>query len=245
MAPLSWTIPYHASLEEALSFMLILQNHLAALAAVAEFSAGETLVFLEPDHDFTNILSAIVSQKGINVVNLTTEPCTKRHGWVSIHPNAPRRLIKSVLPKNVSCFINNLEYGILGSRILTCFPRGTQVKDGSFLARKEAQLDKVSSMAFIPSALRSAWVRAHRQVFEVVEPSVIAADQISPESQPAQNTALVQWSGTPTVPVKVAAVDAQNLFSLAKTYWLVGLTGGLGLSLCCCEYHFSILNCPA
>jgi hybrid polyketide synthase/nonribosomal peptide synthetase ACE1 len=241
-APSSWTVPYHASLEEALSFMPIISSHLAALAVVGEYSTGETLVFLEPDHDFAEVFSAIASQKGINVVNLTTEPCTKRHGWVSIHPNAPRRLIQSVLPKNVSCFIDNLDYGILGSIISTCFPRGTEVKDGNFLSQKEAKFDEVSCLAFIPSALRSAWVRAHQKVFNVAEPSVIAVNQISPESQPTRNTALVQWSGTSTVPVKVGVVDAQKMFSPAKTYWLIGLTGGLGLSLCCCEYHCSILN---
>lgn len=236
--PSSWVMPYHASLEQAVRFMPVLQNHLTALAVAAEFSTGETLVFLEPNSDFANIFSPLALQKGIKVVNLTTLPCTKRQGWVSIHPNAPRRLIKLVLPKGVSCFINNSDNENLGCTVASCFSFGTQVKDRNFLAVKEARLDEASSMAFIPSAFRFAWIRAHQQVFEISEPSVLAANQISPESQPDNRTALLQWTAAPTVPVKIAAVDAHNLFSPAKTYWLVGLSGGLGLSLCCCKYYF-------
>ena len=89
-------------------------------------------------------------------------------------------------------------------------------------------------MAFIPSILRSAWVRAHHDVTtsEVIEASVIAACEISPESQPTEDTMLFTWCAAPTVPVQITPVDAGRLFSGNKTYWLVGLTGGLGLSLC-------------
>lgn len=242
--PSTWTIPYHTSLVEALSFMPVLQNHLAAAAVVAGFSAGETLVFLEPDYDFADIISATASQKGIKVVNVTTESSTKRDSWVSIHPNAPSRIIKSILPKKISCFINKLEYDTLGSRISACLTHGTQIEDGNLIAAKEAQLDEVSSVAFIPPAFRSAWIRAHQQGFSVDEPLIFPANQISPENQPAKDTALFQWSATPTVPVKVTPVDTDNLFSPNKTYWLVGLSGGLGLSLCCCKFIIYFVSIP-
>ncbi|KAL9034238.1 MAG: hypothetical protein Q9214_007134, partial [Letrouitia sp. 1 TL-2023] len=43
---------------------------------------------------------------------------------------------------------------------------------------------------------------------------------------------VVSWLDTPTVPVRVTAAETQHMFRRDKTYLLVGLVGGLGLSLC-------------
>ena len=43
---------------------------------------------------------------------------------------------------------------------------------------------------------------------------------------------VVDWNTTNSLPVAVKPVDSRPLFTKDKTYWLVGLTGGLGVSLC-------------
>ncbi|KAI9649019.1 hypothetical protein NHQ30_001586 [Ciborinia camelliae] len=71
-----------------------------------------------------------------------------------------------------------------------------------------------------------------------VEPSVVEVQELSPESQPAKNMDFFSWSDNLTVPVEVTPVDHAELFSPHITYWLVGLSGGLGLSLC----NFETIN---
>jgi hybrid polyketide synthase/nonribosomal peptide synthetase ACE1 len=235
--PSSWTMSYPSSLDEAVSFMNTLQFHLTASAVISEFCAGETLVLLEPRHIFADLLLTMASQNGIRVINVTIDDATKRPGWVSIHSNATKRLIKSILPENISCFFKNSDHENLGSRLLTCFSCTTQVKHEDYFARSDAQLDESSRMAFIPSALRSAWIKTHQQILKADKPAVITADQISPEIQPANAMTLLRWSATPTVPARVLPVDSLKTFSLSKTYWLVDLSGGLGLSLCGCKYR--------
>jgi hybrid polyketide synthase/nonribosomal peptide synthetase ACE1 len=43
---------------------------------------------------------------------------------------------------------------------------------------------------------------------------------------------LIDWTASPTALVKLEPLDSKPMFVSDKTYWLVGLTGGLGLSLC-------------
>lgn len=43
---------------------------------------------------------------------------------------------------------------------------------------------------------------------------------------------MVEWTTKSKVPVRIEPVDYAELFQCDKTYWLVGLTGSLGLSLC-------------
>ena len=77
-------------------------------------------------------------------------------------------------------------------------------------------------------------MRTHDSVpyLDASKPSVIAADAITPENQPSDDAVFFTWSASPSIPVQIEPVDSKALFSPDKTYWLVGLTGGLGLSLC-------------
>ena len=43
---------------------------------------------------------------------------------------------------------------------------------------------------------------------------------------------MIDWNKSPAVALPLQPVDTNRLFSKDKTYWLIGLTGSLGLSLC-------------
>ena len=231
----TWTIPYHMAIEDALRLMPVVHDYLIALVAIADFSGGETVVVLEPKERFAAILSRLTAEKGISLVKWTTKARREGTSWVYVHPNAPKRFIKSALPTTVSCLINTSNQERLAANIIECLDSACKIRGKDFFTSKEAKLDSFSSMAFIPSILRSAWVRAHHDVTipGVTEvSSIIAACDISLEVQPTEDAMLFTWSAAPAVPVKITPVDSGSLFSCNKTYWLVGLTGGLGLSLC-------------
>ena len=45
-------------------------------------------------------------------------------------------------------------------------------------------------------------------------------------------SSVLDWTASPTVPVRVELADHRNLFSKDKTYLMVGLTADVGNSLC-------------
>ncbi|XTI91351.1 polyketide synthetase, partial [Cenococcum geophilum] len=229
----SWTVPYNLAKDDALRLMPAVQNHLMALATIADFSSGETLILFEPKKEFADLLSRLATEKGIRVVNVTTRTDVKGSNWVSMHPNAPRRVIQSALPRVASCLIICSTQNGLAANVLACLPPNCKIQGTDFFTSKAPKLDSFSSMAFIPSTLRSAFVRAYHDAKDFGSTlSVIAASDIALDNQPTAETTLFSWASTDTVPVRVTPIDAGPLFSPEKTYWLVGLTGGLGLSLC-------------
>jgi len=227
----SWTVPYNMGPEEALKLLLVIRRHLMALATMDEFSAGETLVLLEPEQSFADILSCLANEKGVRLVLLTTDPTVKGENWTYVHKSAPRRTIQSYVPKRTTGLIDCANLSDLAINVKAYLPTNCRVWGAEFFTSPTSKLDSFSSMAFVPSRLQSAFVRAHHDSnITQGEPIPSISDIVL--NSPSGETTFFSWNSTPSVPVQITPVDAEPLFSSDKTYWLVGLTGGLGLSLC-------------
>lgn len=228
----SWTVPCSISRDAALRLMPMIQNHLIALATISEFSSGQTLILLEPGEELGGILSRLAADKDIKIV-MTTKDEAKSSNWISIHPNLPQRVVSSKLPMNASCLIVCSNEDRFAEIVVACLPSSCEVHGKEFFTLKSSKIDSFSSMAFIPSNLRLAFVRAHHDVSSVDKKStVIPVSDLTLGNHPTEETAIFSWISTDTIPVRITPVYTRPLFSADKTYWLVGLTGGLGLSLC-------------
>ena len=64
------------------------------------------------------------------------------------------------------------------------------------------------------------------------EANIVDLAEASSIDELEERFAMIDWSTSPPVTVPVRPVDVTSLFFEDKTYWLVGLTGSLGLSLC-------------
>ncbi|KAI9693988.1 MAG: putative Hybrid PKS-NRPS biosynthetic cluster [Bathelium mastoideum] len=226
------TLPCNMPVEDALQLMPLVRNYLIALATFADLPSGETLVLLEPEEMLASVVSRIAAEKGIKAMHITTRDDAKGDNWKFIHPNAPRRTIESALPKTAFTFVTCVANDKVATNLTTCLPPNCQVRQPGFFTTKEAKLDPFYSSAFVPSTFRSAFARAHHdaKLFAKATSSIIAAPEISPDNQPPAGSMLFRW--TSPARVQITPVDYQPLFSPDKTYWLVGLTSGLGLSLC-------------
>lgn len=227
----SWTVPYGMTNGEAIRLLPVVRDHIMALSTMLEFSSGETLILLEPKQRFAEILSRLAGEKGVRLVILTTSTDVKNTSWITLHPNVPRRIIQSYMPRTASCLITSTEDVNLEANVKACLPSNCKIWGREVFSSPNSKLDSFSSMAFIPSTLRSAFVRAHHEI-HVGDNELIASASDIVLHGPSAETIFFTWNATPTIPVEITPVDLEPLFSSDKTYWLVGLTGGLGLSLC-------------
>lgn len=62
--------------------------------------------------------------------------------------------------------------------------------------------------------------------------STITLEQLVSGPIPLDPLTVLEWLSSSTLPIQISRVDSKPLFKSNKTYWLVGLSGGLGLSLC-------------
>lgn len=231
--PHKWSIPCPASLEQSLQHMTMIHTHLMAQAIVGDLSAGETLVIFQPSELIATTLAHRATEKGIHLVYLTTRSNVKDPLWISIHPSAPLRAIKAKLPGNVSCFLNMSGDQIVASHIVECLSPQCKVWSQDSLTGKESRVD-LFSMNLILGLLRTAWSRSQNEPFSVdlQKIPIIPLSEISPDTPIDKSMRLINWVASATVPVKIEPVDSKPMFAKDKTYWLVGLTGGLGFSLC-------------
>ncbi|KAI9708162.1 MAG: putative Hybrid PKS-NRPS biosynthetic cluster [Bogoriella megaspora] len=226
-----WTLPANMALDDALKLMPLIRSYLIALAIVGDFARGETLVLLEPERMFSSILSRVAAEKGLKIMNITTSKEAKGSDWLFLHPNAPERTIASALPKTAfSVIACTTKYDGIAN-LMERLPPKCQLHRPDFFLSKEAKLDPVYSSAFVPSNLRSAFARSFgdAKLFTNTLGPITPTSEISPENQPTAEDVLFKWESPSSV--KIKPVDEGTLFSPHKTYWLVGLTGGLGLSL--------------
>jgi len=227
----SWTVPYGMATENALRLLPVVRDHLIALATISDFSSGETLILLEPRRRFADILSRLAEEKGVKLLKLTTDEDIKNEGYIVLHPNAPRRTIQSHMPKTASCLITSTADIDLAANVKACLPVNCKVCGTEFFSSPTSKLDSFSAMAFIPPSLRSAYVRAHHDLHAGDNEPIVSVSDVVLGSQFSEST-FFSWNATPSIPVQITPVDFEPMFSSMKTYWLVGLTGGLGLSLC-------------
>lgn len=62
--------------------------------------------------------------------------------------------------------------------------------------------------------------------------TAVAMDVLPETGDQLEPFTVIEWDTVSEVSVQVRPVDTLVSFSNNKTYWLVRLTGGLGLSLC-------------
>lgn len=229
-------------------FLRLVALNMVAIDLVGSMSQGEQLVIYEPEPTFAQVVQRESKDRGVEVTILTSTLSSQRCqflGWVSIHAQAPARVLQSILPKHTSAFVDcqggNFEG--LPARIVAHVSSRCRVVSIADLF-DETTWVKPTNGQVVGAGVHSRLARAVKHVQEdrmstsTVDIHTITIDQIS-EASPAdlkldrktERATVVVWDQSLAVPIKVRPIDEQQLFQDAKTYWLAGLSGGVGLSL--------------
>lgn len=228
-------IPCPGSIRQALQFMLDVAAHLRTLTIVSGLSPGDTLVVLEPDEFVACILGRRAASKGIRLICLTTRSGAKGPSWTFIHPHAPKRAIRALLPAKIASFVNMSGEEGLASRITESLPSRCKFESRESLTANEARVESPISMGSIPDLLKTIWFDSQLQPshLDIQSAPMVTLQQITdPTTTEKSWLTIVDWAASVSAAVRIRPVDWKPLFAQDKTYWLVGLTGGLGQSLC-------------
>ncbi|KAL9130700.1 MAG: hypothetical protein Q9217_001179 [Psora testacea] len=219
-------------------FLSLLANELLAQYLLALTSRSKTLLVHEPEPFFASLLAQRASEENVHILYTTVGWEVESVPWVPIHPRASRHTMEAILPENVSVFVDLSTEGsskIAGSHIAGCLPPLCKLIDVSTLFAKEALARSDSLVDSVPKLLKSAWLRSKIAISELNKSPVantVALTDVSKENPVKGLSSIIDWTANTTVPVKVEPVDTKISFSQSKTYLLLGLTGGLGQSLC-------------
>ncbi|KAI9768100.1 MAG: putative Hybrid PKS-NRPS biosynthetic cluster [Geoglossum simile] len=231
--PVGWTIPCLLPPEQGIQLMLKMFYQLMALALLSDMSNGQTLVALDTSESMATTLSRRAAEKGVNLVCLTTTSATKGSLGFSIHPHAPKRVIKAAIPRNTSRFLASADKMVSGY-IASCLPPLCKVESLDTLTGRETRVGIFDPFSeYIPQCLRTSCIlsQVEHSPVDVRDVPPVTLREV-PNIPKDDAVRLINWTACPTVLAKVEPIDSKPMFADDRTYWLVGLTGGLGLSLC-------------
>ncbi|KAL2698592.1 hypothetical protein AAEP93_009980 [Penicillium crustosum] len=213
--------------------MLTLYFHFLAFSMLQQLQSGMTLAVLDSDVSFAPVLAKYANEKGIQLALLTTKKGHCSWPWIRIHPNSTRREILSKLPVNVLRLVNMGGSSDVAALLRACLPTECHFESENTLTANCSHSQYNSDRGKLAMQLQNSWTRAQYDLMPVNMHKFVPLrleDLIRAQS-PLMQQLLVAWGESQLV-VQVRPATKKVKFSKDKTYWLVGLTGGLGLSLC-------------
>ena len=224
-------------------FLSLVANNMLATITLMRLSKGDNILVHEPDPGFAAILATQALRMGVQVTFFTVDKGKTELGdpsWLKIHPSASDRAISRLLPSRISAFVDfeaQTESKSISDRIVLLLPAYCRRDNLKTLFVSKAWLPPSSHVGEICESLKEAVARASSALVETSKTShntqtIIPADSLAGIDSKPKPYSIIDWTSASHIPVHIQPIDTQITFTDQKTYWLVGLTGGLGLSLC-------------
>ena len=235
--PKAWTVKFEASSSEQ-------ENHILRAAAselVAESilgkSAGKSSVFVhEPSALLAKALSRQAEEKRISLT-LTSTTSSEMHGVKHIDRSGSDRALRSMVPQNLSVFVNlstEVHHESVGARLERQMPFKCKRKVASAFYGPQGYYEAEPSFNTVSEALARSHARAIADILSTASEGSVAEIALPDLLDAPTNEHLfdvINWKTTEAIPVKLSPPEDHIRFRGDKTYFLVGLTGELGLSL--------------
>ncbi|KAI1457376.1 hypothetical protein F4805DRAFT_467399 [Annulohypoxylon moriforme] len=235
------SVPVEIKKDSGPGFLRLLAHYILVSFILAGLSEGDGIVVHEPDPYFAKILSNEATLAGVETTFTTHASSIDpfNHDWLRVHRNASESSLFQLLPGSISMFIDfSAEKGV-----------------ESVISRACSQISPYCRLETVETLFgRNPWTpfgSYAQNVFDYIQLAVARAQNSLAETQellPSPPTAtlkvlsepdkeltldtIIDWTLDSDAPIKVMPIDPQVSFSSEKTYWLVGLSGGLGLSTC-------------
>ncbi len=197
-------------------------------ACILTGTSGSVLVH-EPHSALANSLTSLAAEKGKALTMTSMFPTVS--GAKLIHPSSPDRVLARAIPKDVTVWADLSDTAVastIGSRFKRLLPTGCETKKTSHLCSQKA----LNFGTVDTNALNMAVERAMQSSGRMTEHAcVIPASAMLSQGFQSRGLQIIDWKADITLPVAVIPADEKMRFRSDRTYFLVGLTGELGLQM--------------
>ncbi|KAJ0108640.1 hybrid polyketide nonribosomal peptide synthetase [Diaporthe amygdali] len=214
-----------------ISVIALMSVVLAAQAWVRSVPRDHTIWLHDVDSSMRAVIEVEAKKNGIEIFATSTDPTSD--GFIPLR--APKRMLKAVVPRKTAAFIfGDSISDVDGSEILS--------KVSSFIL-----VHKPSSGRFWDCPTTRSDTRATQLLEEAYISTVELAGSLNPgeiakvvpigeaiEVGANAPASVVDWRQAQSIPIRadLQPVKPEQLFKSDKTYFMVGLTGDVGISIC-------------
>ncbi|KAL4981859.1 hypothetical protein BDW68DRAFT_196004 [Aspergillus falconensis] len=230
--------PLSGSAPDDVKLHCLMRRMLVELILEGESSTDGTLWVHGADEHIAPLLAATAKARGIDLFMSTSSPTCSQQTY--IHPYNTDRDIGRIKPVYVQTLVHldpQRHPGLDDQLRLAAHNDGANVR--------EVPVYLNSSSLGVP--LDWATLRAATGRLSAGLPAPVSLATLVRDAVEFAGLQVIDWTGSSTVPVPIQPLNARGLFADRKTYFLVGLTGELGLSLChwmaqCGARHLAIAS---
>ncbi len=235
-SPKSWTHPCPVSEDLESRLLLAIANDLLAAAIIGNSAKGSSLLVHEPTPLLKSVVSRLAKEKALLVAYTTTK--SDQSGVHRLHPSTPDRAIEHCIPKDVSVYVNfsgSADPNEIGARIEKHLPLRCKRNKAATLFNPRSFIRSGHSGSTVSKTLQKSYARSLEELSSgnlYGQVQELALKDIPERLVESGTLCTVNWTAATTAPVRVLPAECDTQFRNDRTYFLIGLTGELGLSLC-------------
>lgn len=232
--PKAWTIVYNGTGQEDSSVIKAAFDVSLAQTLLSTTMPSSALLVYEATAELAAALKELALEQGKDVRCITSRTEIANKDIQYIHPSTHARALTSTFPKRLTAFVDLSGRGHTGSlapRIEEQLPIQCQQLDVANLVGRQAFTRPCGNEDTIVNVLKRTLSYATTHPSSSVE-EVAVADMNGQALANLDQVKVLNWTINETLPVNLSPAGEVIQFRSDKTYWLVGLAGQLGLSLC-------------
>lgn len=223
-------------------------NQLIAFRILDQVSPGQTLVISQTPESLAESIQARAVSKGVKTVFISSQGATLSPKLDYLH--LPRYLSKSEVwqqlpsPSSIACFFS-MRSGDIGpdetdAMILSGLEAWCRVESSATILSMKGCQNGPNEHLLVHETLHDAFNLARKNADDFVQnpPVVVELEQYLSRSDLLGDSSgnplkILDLQAANRLPVQIKRLDASGMmFKPDKTYWVVGLSGDLGISLC-------------
>ncbi|KAL4993865.1 hypothetical protein BDV10DRAFT_189556 [Aspergillus recurvatus] len=235
VVPVCTSSPIDIPADRLPGYLWTVASSLAVANLIAILPGDSVLLVHEADPSLLTLISSHAAENNIQAF-FSTSKMERRDdpAWITLHPFASELDITTALPHNISHYLNlavDEDSNELGSRI-------SQMVDYDCIRLHSSSL--VSDKAIIRTReplrlserLAAAVERAQNATSRLCPPIIALNEVENLSASRGLVPTVVHWKADKEVSVEIRPTSSSGLFSKDKTYFLIGLAGQMGQSIC-------------
>ncbi|KXH63779.1 beta-ketoacyl synthase domain-containing protein [Colletotrichum salicis] len=240
----AFVLPTSEGVAESASTLLSTAARLVAQRVFNGIASGASVLVMEPPSFCIEAIVEAGKSRKVQVHLATTRASLSSSlPWIRLHSLETDAGIRKALPVNLSAYYDFSDeksaITSLGSRVASLLPSVCLRFSRSHIFQSSAEsISSLEQDALQRSLVEEAVLAAAAEVPQTTTSSeaddesiVRSARSITDLKDALATSTIIDWRTETHVAARVRAVDSGKLFSLDKTYLLLGLAGSLGRSL--------------
>ncbi|OQD61269.1 hypothetical protein PENPOL_c017G01328 [Penicillium polonicum] len=206
---------------------------LIAMAIVDPLIDGEAVLVHNPTELLAKAITTQASSKRVQALIVKDSSHELSGSATTLAPYMSHAEITRLMPSNVACFVElGIETSENAATIRSSLPRHCRTESASTLYSPNGwESSSLSTSSSLAQLLQRAVDGIEIGTSGTIS-SAVAVHDLLQETTLGDPAAIIDWTQPSSYPVQISRLDSVTFFKGDKTYWMCGLSGALGISLC-------------